>query len=306
MDNLVIDVQHVEKRFGRNTVLADLSFGVEAGKTYAFLGRNGAGKTTTIRMMLGLLAPDAGTIRVLGMDPRRDSVAIRGRVGYLAEDQQMFGWMRVSEMISFLAPFYPTWDRDLAASLLKRFELSPRTRVKHLSKGQNARLGLLLALAHRPELVILDDPTLGLDPLMRKQFLRDIVTYLQGEGVTVLFSSHLLYEVEPVADEVAILDCGRIIRQGPTDQLRSEVKQLVMLTGDYERLDELPHVLDVQPRGNQTAVTVEHVEQALAAAEAAGVYPTVVELNLDEIFEAYVIRTNGRDHVAETDLERVV
>lgn len=305
MGDMAIEVEHVVKRFGRTTVLQDLSFAVEAGKTYAFLGRNGAGKTTTIRMMLGLLRPDAGTIRVLGMDPARQSVPIRRRVGYLAEDQQMFGWMRVAEMISFLAPFYPTWDRALAADLLKRFELSSKTCIKHLSKGQNARLGLLLALAHRPELVILDDPTLGLDPIMRKQFLRDIVTYLQGEGVTVLFSSHLLYEVEPVADEVAILDCGRIIRQSPTDDLRTQVKQLVMLTADYKRLPELPHTLDVQPRGNQTAVTVECVEPALAAAEAAGVYPTVVELNLDEIFEAYVIRTNGRDHVATTDLERV-
>ncbi|NLX60560.1 MAG: ABC transporter ATP-binding protein [Phycisphaerae bacterium] len=305
MGDMAIEVEHVVKRFGRTTVLQDLSFAVEAGKTYAFLGRNGAGKTTTIRMMLGLLRPDAGTIRLLGMDPARQSVAIRRRVGYLAEDQQMFGWMRVAEMISFLAPFYPTWDPALAADLLKRFELSSKTCIKHLSKGQNARLGLLLALAHRPELVILDDPTLGLDPIMRKQFLRDIVTYLQGEGVTVLFSSHLLYEVEPVADEVAILDCGRIIRQSPTDDLRAQVKQLVMLTADYKRLPELPHTLDVQPRGNQTAVTVECVEPALAAAEAAGVYPTVVELNLDEIFEAYVIRTNGQDHVATTDLERV-
>ncbi|HOI55113.1 MAG TPA: ABC transporter ATP-binding protein [Phycisphaerae bacterium] len=305
MGDMAIEVEHVVKRFGRTTVLQDLSFAVEAGKTYAFLGRNGAGKTTTIRMMLGLLRPDAGTIRLLGMDPARQSVAIRRRVGYLAEDQQMFGWMRVAEMISFLAPFYPTWDPALAADLLKRFELSSKTCIKHLSKGQNARLGLLLALAHRPELVILDDPTLGLDPIMRKQFLRDIVTYLQGEGVTVLFSSHLLYEVEPVADEVAILDCGRIIRQSPTDDLRAQVKQLVMLTADYKRLPELPHTLDVQPRGNQTAVTVECVEPALAAAEAAAVYPTVVELNLDEIFEAYVIRTNGQDHVATTDLERV-
>jgi len=305
MGDMAIEVEHVVKRFGRTTVLQDLSFAVEAGKTYAFLGRNGAGKTTTIRMMLGLLRPDAGTIRLLGMDPAWQSVAIRRRVGYLAEDQQMFGWMRVAEMISFLAPFYPTWDPALAADLLKRFELSSKTCIKHLSKGQNARLGLLLALAHRPELVILDDPTLGLDPIMRKQFLRDIVTYLQGEGVTVLFSSHLLYEVEPVADEVAILDCGRIIRQSPTDDLRAQVKQLVMLTADYKRLPELPHTLDVQPRGNQTAVTVECVEPALAAAEAAAVYPTVVELNLDEIFEAYVIRTNGQDHVATTDLERV-
>ena len=305
MGDTVIEVHNVTKRFGRKTVLKDLTLSVELGKTYAFLGRNGAGKTTTIRMLLGLLKPTSGTIRVLGMDPQRDAIAIRRRVGYLAEDQQMFGWMRVRELIGFVAPFYPTWDTGLADDLLQRFELSRRTRVKHLSKGQNVRLGLLLALAHRPELVILDDPTLGLDPIMRKEFLRDIVTYLQGTGVTVLFSSHLLYEVEPVADEVAILDCGRIIRQASTDELRDRVKQLVMLTGDYERLGELPNVLDIQKRGGQTAVTVEDPQEALSAAEAAGVYPEVVNLNLDEIFEAYVIRSNGRENVAKTDLERV-
>src|SRR5215203_4460736 len=124
-----------------------------------------------------------------------------------------------------IAPFYPTWDHELAAKYLRDFELPLRTRIKHLSKGQNVRLGLVLALAHRPELVILVDPALGLDPIMRKQFNRDLITHLQGEGRTVFYSSHLLYEVEPVADEVAILDQGRILRQAETETLRRDVKQ---------------------------------------------------------------------------------
>ena len=162
---------------------------------------------------MGLLKRDDGAIRVLGIDPQAEPLELRRRVGYLAEDQTMYGWMRVEEIVRFVAPFYPTWDHDLALKYLRDFELPLRTRIKHLSKGQNVRLGLVLALAHRPELVILDDPALGLDPIMRKQFNRDLITHLQGEGRTVFYSSHLLYEVEPVADEVAILDkaasCGR-------------------------------------------------------------------------------------------------
>src|SRR5438045_9780115 len=125
-----------------------------------------------------------------------------------------------------MAPFYRHWDRALVERYVRQFELPTTTQIKHLSKGHNVRLGLILALAHRPELVILDDPALGLDPIMRKQFNRDLITHLQGEGRTVFYSSHLLYEVEPVADEVAILDQGRVIRQAETEALRRDVKQL--------------------------------------------------------------------------------
>ena len=256
MSDAAIEVQSVAKRFGSKAILKELSFEVPRGQTFAFLGRNGAGKTTTILMLLGLLRPDAGRIRVLGLDPRKDAMEIRRRVGYMAEEQAMFGWMRVSQIIRFMAPFYPTWDADLADELSRRFELPMKTRVKHLSKGENCRLALLLALAHRPELAILDDPTLGLDPIMRKDFLRDVVEHLQGSGVTVFFSSHLLYEVEPVADVVAILDGSGIVRQAPTEQLREQVKQLIMPAADYDRLEELPGVLDVKRRGNRVAAVV--------------------------------------------------
>src|SRR5580765_4564108 len=151
-----IQMQGVTKRFGRKTVLDGVDLTVPAGQTFAFLGRNGAGKTTSIKMLLGLLKPDAGTIRVLGLDPTANALEIRRRVGYLAEDQVMFGWMKVGQLLSFMAPFYPTWDKTRAAELAQRLELPMSTRVKHLSKGQGVRVGLLLALAHRPQLVLLD------------------------------------------------------------------------------------------------------------------------------------------------------
>ena len=309
-DTPAIEIRSLSKRFGRNEVLTDVSLAVPRGQTFAFLGRNGAGKTTTIRTLLGLMKQDHGKVEVLGLDPNRDAVEIRRRVGYLAEDQRMWGWMKVRQIIGFMAPFYPTWDNDLANRYVEQFELPARTRIKNLSKGQNVRLGLLLALAHRPELVILDDPTLGLDPIMRKQFLRDVVEHLQGSGATVFFSSHLLYEVEPVADQVAILDSGVIVRKAPTEQLREKVKRLIFTGEAYDALSVepgeppdsgVPGQLDVQRAGRQVAVVVEDVDEAMRTLD--GRRPEVVDLNLDEIFEAYVIgrRDEQKDKKGEHD-----
>ena len=308
-DDPVIDIRSVSKRFGKRSILHDLNLTVTRGQTFAFLGRNGAGKTTTIRMLLGLHAPDAGTVRVLGLDPAKDAMEIRRRVGYLAEDQHMFGWMTVKEMIAVTAPFDPTWSHDWAAHLAAKFELPMQTKVKHLSKGQGVRLGLLLALAHHPRLIILDDPTLGLDPIVRKEFLRDLVAHFHGSAVTIFFSSHLLYEVEPVADSVAILDRGRVLRHAGTEQLRDTVKQIIMPAFEYDAIETLPGTLDVKRRGNQVAVVVEDVGRAVVEVERTAATYDVIDLNLDEIFEAYVIgkREAGKEdgHVASPGLERV-
>jgi ABC-2 type transport system ATP-binding protein len=288
MNEPAIELKAVYKSFRSTEVLRGVTLEVARGKTFAFLGRNAAGKTTAIRLLLGLLKRDDGAIRVLGLDPQRDPIELRRRVGYLAEDQTMYGWMRVEEIVRFVAPFYPTWDHDLAFKYLRDFELPLRTRIKHLSKGQNVRLGLVLALAHRPELVILDDPALGLDPIMRKQFNRDLITHLQGEGRTVFYSSHLLYEVEPVADEVAILDEGRIVRQAETDALRRDVKQIILGHNSATAVKRDLKTLDEREEGGHVALTVESAEAAVALLGREGVEHQVVDLNLDEIFEAYV------------------
>ncbi|HEY4233891.1 MAG TPA: ABC transporter ATP-binding protein [Lacipirellulaceae bacterium] len=298
MNEPAIDLQAVYKSFRRTEVLRGVTLRVERGKTFAFLGRNAAGKTTTIRMLLGLLKRDDGAIRVLGLDPSREPLELRRRVGYLAEDQTMWGWMKVEEILRFVAPFYPTWDHDLALKYVRDFELPPSTKIKHLSKGQNVRLGLVLALAHRPELVILDDPALGLDPIMRKQFNRDLITHLQGEGRTVFYSSHLLYEVEPVADEVAILDQGRVVRQADTESLRRDVKQLILGRDALAAVRGDLKILDERDDGEQIAVVVEGAARALDTLGREGVEHRVVDLNLDEIFEAYV--TGRRDEQAST------
>jgi len=303
-DQPVIENNGVVKQFGPKRVLDGETFAVQPGQTFAFLGRNGAGKTTTIRMLLGLLKPDSGTVRVLGLDPQAQPMDVRRRVGYVAEDQAMFGWMTAAQIIKFVSPFYPTWDNAWAIQLSDRFELPLKTNVKHLSKGQGVRLALLLALAHRPELVILDDPTLGLDPIMRKEFLRDLVTYLQGERVTVFFSSHLLYEVEPVADAVAILDRGRIVRQDATENLRARVKRFIVPADAEPAVRGLPGILDITRNGREVAVVVEDAAPALAQLQRDGITFQEIDLNLDEIFEAYVIGRKEPTH-AQPSLERV-
>jgi ABC-2 type transport system ATP-binding protein len=171
-------------------------------------------------------------------------------------------------------------------------------KIKHLSKGQNVRLGLILALAHRPEVVILDDPVLGLDPVMRKQFNRDLITHLQGEGRTVFYSSHLLYEVEAVADEVAILHEGRIVRQADTETLRRDVRRFVLDRTALAVVREDLALLEMEAAGEQVAATVENASAISALLEREGLPHRSVDLNLDEIFSAYVAGQRGNGAAA--------
>jgi len=197
--------------------------------------------------------------------------------------------MTGDEMARFLAPFYPTWDARLASDLLDRFGVPRQVRIRHLSKGQNVRLGLALALAHRPEIAILDDPVLGLDPVTRKQFNRDVIEHLQAEGRTVFYSSHLLYEVEPVADAVAILDQGRIVRVGPTEELQREVKRVVLSREALAGRPKPARLLDMRRDAARIAVTLDDCGPWIAGLRADGVEHVVEDLSLDEIFEALVI-----------------
>lgn len=289
MTESVVQVQHLRKAFRSHRVLEDVSFAVRRGQTFALLGRNGAGKTTTLRLLLGLLSADEGVIQVLGCDPSQEPLALRRRIGYLAEDQAMYPSMTPRELCRFLEPFYPTWDRRLADDFLDRFELPRHTRIGRLSKGQSVKLGLAVALAHRPELVILDDPALGLDPIARKEFNRDLIEHLQTAGCTVIYSSHLLEEVESVADVVAILDRGRIVRQDSPDALRDGVKQIVLPAAAAAAVPRPASLLDVRRHGDRLAVVVDGAAEFIQRLEAEGVEHEVVSLSLDGIFEAFVI-----------------
>ena len=296
MDKSAIEIQSLQFSYGRKKVLQGVNLEVPAGSIFGFLGRNGAGKTTTIKLLLGLLKPESGTCKVNGLDPQTEAIAVRRVVGYMAEDQQMYGWMRIEQIVKWVASFYPTWDDELTNRLQDMLELPARSKVKTLSKGQNSRLALLLALGHRPKVVILDDPTLGLDPIARKDFLRHVIDLLQSNGVTVFFSSHLLYEIEPVADHVAILDKSVIVKASKTEQLRESVRKFVFAPKPEADFGRLAGVLDVVKAGGNVSVTIEDCNEdkraALKAMANGGMQET--GLNLDEIFEAYVIGNKGK------------
>jgi len=216
----VITVSELTRRFGAKTALASVSLSIPRGAVYGLVGANGAGKTTLIKHILGLLRAESGSVRVFGLDPVADPVGVLSRVGYLSEEHDLPGWMRVDELTSYSRAFYPAWDDAYAEELRQAFALDSTARISNLSKGEKARLGLLIALAYRPELLVLDEPSTGLDPVVRRDILDAIMRTIADEGRTVLFSSHLLDEVERVADHVTMIHHGRIVLSAPLAAIR--------------------------------------------------------------------------------------
>ena len=220
MSEPVIQVSELTHRFGATTALASVSLSVTRGVVHGLVGANGAGKTTLIKHVLGLLRGESGSVRVFGHDPVVDPVAVLSRIGYLSEERDLPGWMRVDELIRYSRAFYPTWDDGYAEELRDTFALDPTAKVRNLSKGQKARAGLLIALAYRPELLVLDEPSTGLDPIVRRDILGAVIRTIADEGRTVLFSSHLLGEVEQVADHVTMIDRGCVALSAPLDAIK--------------------------------------------------------------------------------------
>jgi ABC-2 type transport system ATP-binding protein len=287
----VIDVRGLCRRFGATTALDGVTLAVPRGSVFGLVGANGAGKTTLIRHVLGLLRAQAGTVRVFGRDPVADPVGVLGRVGYLSEENDLPGWMRVAELLRYVRAFYPGWDDAYAEDLRRRFDLDPAARVRTLSKGQRARAGLLVALAYRPELLVLDEPSSGLDPIVRRDILGAIVRTIADEGRTVLFSSHLLDEVERVSDHVAVINRGRVIVSGALDAVKERHHRLTLRFPESRaRPPALNGALQWQGAGQEwTAVcsgTLGDLQEAAAALGA-----RVVDRgrpSLDEILVAQV------------------
>jgi ABC-2 type transport system ATP-binding protein len=216
----VITVSDLTRRFGTKKALASVSLSIPRGAVYGLVGENGAGKTTLIKHLLGLLRAQSGAVRVFGLDPVADPVGVLSRIGYLSEERDLPGWMSVDELLRYSRAFYPGWDDAYAEELRQAFELDASATIRNLSKGQAARAGLLVALAYRPELLVLDEPSTGLDPVVRRDILDAIIRTIADEGRTVLFSSHLLDEVERVADHVTMISHGTIVMSGTLTEIR--------------------------------------------------------------------------------------
>ena len=235
MSESVISVSELTRQFGAKTALDSVSVSMPRGAVYGLVGANGAAKTTLIKHILGLLRAESGTVRVFGLDPVTNPVAVLSRIGYLSEENDLPGWMRVDELIRYSRAFYPAWDDAYAEELRQAFALDPAATIRNLSKGQKARAGLLIALAHRPELLVLDEPSSGLDPIVRRDILGAVIRTIADEGRTVLFSSHLLGEVEQVADHVTMINEGKIVLSAPLDAVRESHR----VDGRVPSLDEI-------------------------------------------------------------------
>lgn len=290
-NDYVIETTGLTRKFGKRLAVDNLTLQVPRGSVFAFLGKNGAGKTTTIRMLLNLLEKTAGSATVLGLDPVRDELEIKRRVGYVGDGQKMYDWMKVREIIWYCKGFYPGWDDAFVDDLLRRLELDTETRVRNLSRGEEAKLALLLSMAYKPELLILDEPTAGLDVVVRRDFLEGVIELIQQEGRSVFFSSHIVHEVERVADWVGIIDCGKMIWCSPLAELKESVRRITMTFKEEPKdLSVIPHILLQETTGRQPSLVVSHFSDATLAA-VQGLGPTDVEvhdLGLEDIFVAMV------------------
>jgi len=225
MEHAVVEVNELSRTFAQKTALDRVSFRASAGQVYGLVGSNGAGKTTLIKHLLGLLRASTGSVRVFGLDPVRDPVGVLSRIGYLSEERELPEWMSIEELMCYTQAYHPSWDAAYARELLDTFALDPRKKIKELSKGMRAQTGLIAAVAHRPELLILDEPSSGLDVVVRRDILDAVVRAVADDGRTVIFSSHLLDEVERMSDHVTLMHQGRVALSGVLDDVRREYQR---------------------------------------------------------------------------------
>jgi len=289
--NNVITVDGLSRKFGRKAALDGISLQVPEGCVYGLVGGNGAGKTTLVKHLLGTFKAQTGSVRVLGHDPVSSPVEVLSQVGYLSEDRDLPGWMRVRDWIRYSEAFYPAWDAAYAERLRERFALDPDTRIKKLSRGEIAKAGLLAALAFRPPLLLLDEPSSGLDPSARRNILEAIIRTVADEGRTVFFSSHLLDEVERVADRVAMLHLGKLVFEGTMQELHASHRRWTL---HFEHAPSaaptLPGALHTEGEGRDWTIIADGGTAAFrAAAESAGArIADEADASLEEIFLARV------------------
>lgn len=238
MTDFIIETSQLCKSFKDKQALRGLDLRVPAGSIFGFLGRNGAGKTTTIKTLMGLLRADSGSAHVFG-GPVADadrSVDIRRRIGFVTEDKELYPYMTVEEIIRFTRPLFPKWRHDLERRYLEIFELPPKGRIPDLSKGMRSKLMLLLAISRGADLLILDEPTDGLDPAAIEDVLRELVTIAATSGTTMFFSSHQLAEVDLIADHIGIIDQGRMIISGSLDDIKARYRRIRVVLDDPDEL----------------------------------------------------------------------
>ena len=296
MNEQLIETHGLSKSYRGTPALRGLNLAVPRGSICGFLGRNGAGKTTTLKLLLGMLRRDAGSIRLFGepVDSEASSIAARRRVGFVSEGKDLYPFMNVDQTIRFTRAFFPSWRRDLEEKYLDLFQLPRKKAVPKLSKGMRTQLMLLLAMARGAELLIMDEPTSGLDPAMTEDVLQILANLAASDGTTVFFSSHQLAEVEQICDRVCIIDQGQAVIDGELDDLKSDYRRvLLVFEGRPPReLASLPGIDHLGQRG-RTASLLAHGDVDALVDRARELKPTSVEVRSVTLKELFLDHVRG-------------
>lgn len=287
MSESVMKLDQLRKKFEEKEVLRGVELDIPAGTVLGLLGKNGSGKTTLIKCTLGLLRPTVGTASVFGEDAWNLSAEAKARLGYVPQEVVSYPWMRVRQVIAYTAAFYPRWNHELVADMCQRWQLPLEERVGPLSVGQLQTLGIVLALGHEPELLVLDEPVASLDPSARRQFLRILLDILEHPNRTIVFSTHITSDLERIASRVAILRNGRIAFHGELDELKDSVKRLQIASRNELPISfAVPGALRCQVEGASATVSVNQFDERLVdnLRTTWDADVSVVDLNLEEIF----------------------
>ncbi|MHC5083122.1 MAG: ABC transporter ATP-binding protein [Planctomycetota bacterium] len=299
MNDIIIETRQLTKYYGNTLALDHLDLKIPRGSIYGFLGRNGSGKTTSIKLMLGLMKPTCGSATVLGCDCRSLTPEVRGQIGYVTEGHRLYRWMRIGALEKFQKAFYPDrWNSELFDEMLEYFDLSKKKKIKSLSNGQRAQVSLALTLAPDPDVLIMDDPTLGLDVVIRRQFLEGMIHLIQKKGKTILFSSHILGDVERVADRIAVIEKGVLRADCTLEEFRQSVQKVHLLYDDHipDSID-LPGLLHKRQNHQHLELTLvgTTAEQLQKAVEATGAKECKqLELNLEDQFIEFTAREKSK------------
>ena len=287
----VIEIENLTRRYGKLEAVDGLSLTVQPGRCYGFFGRNGAGKTTTIKCLLNLLRPNRGRVRVFGLDPQQEEVAVKSRLAYVPDTVAFYPWMTVRDTLEYLASFRARWNRDLEADLRRRFGLDADQKTSALSKGQRTQLALIGAICPEPELLLLDEPTSGLDPIVRREFIETVIgAYQSGdpERRTVFVSTHLIAEFEGLIDEFTIIEQGRERMTMAADAARDRFRRIRARFAQPPATLELPGALSVKQTGREVEILADgRSEEIIAKLNACQPEDVQTEsLTLEEIFVA--------------------
>jgi len=289
MTDLAVHFEGVGKKY-RHFTLDDIHLELPTGSIMGFIGPNGAGKSTTIRILMGLVHQDRGSVRVLGHAMPKDQALAKQQIGFVSEDLRLYKTATLAWHMGFIRSIYPTWDQAYAEQLLRRFDLKAEQRIKGISHGQRVKAALLLVLARRPRLLVLDEPTTGLDPVARQEVLGELMEVLADDERTILFSSHNTLDVEQISDQITFIDQGRIIDTGDKEGFLDRWRRIRLDVPAEVAPPVLPGVMKAGGSGRLPVVTTNRFEPAMAAAyQHAGVTVLAVEpMTLEEIFVANV------------------